>query len=156
MPYAFNNDKSKVELLNYFYPVGTIYETTDNDFVPDEVWGGTWEKVEGRFLLGSSNNYNNGSTGGSADAVVVSHSHTGSTGGAGGHFHKMHVNIGGKAGTGRDESTLIYNASATANTEIMVPQTNHTHSVTITSNGVSGSGKNMPPYLVVHIWKRVS
>lgn len=40
-------------LLDYFYPVGTIYETMDAKFNPSTFWGGTWEKVSGRFLYGS-------------------------------------------------------------------------------------------------------
>ena len=34
------------ELLDMFYPVGTIYETADPDFNPSLTWGGEWEDEE--------------------------------------------------------------------------------------------------------------
>ena len=34
------------ELLDMFYPVGTIYETADSDFNPSLTWGGYWEDEE--------------------------------------------------------------------------------------------------------------
>lgn len=130
MAYGFNNDKSKVELLDFFYPVGSIYQTSDNTFDPNVVWGGTWEKVQGRFLLGSSNKYSIGTTGGSADAVVVSHRHSFSLGSL------SFFTVGGTVSTFKVGGTpAVSNSTQT--------------------EGESGTGKNMPPYLVVNIWKRV-
>ena len=68
-------------LLNRFYPVGTIYETTNGDFNPNTTWGGTWSKIEGKFLLGSSTSYVIGNTGGEATHTLTvnempSHKHT--------------------------------------------------------------------------------
>lgn len=42
------------ELLNIFYPIGTVYETTldPETFDPNDYWGGQWERIEGRFLVG--------------------------------------------------------------------------------------------------------
>ena len=38
-------------LIDFFYPVGSYYETSDATFNPNISWGGTWVKVEeGRFL----------------------------------------------------------------------------------------------------------
>lgn len=31
----------------------------------------------------------------------------------------------------------------------------HTHTITVDPAGESGTDKNMPPYLVVYMWKRV-
>lgn len=146
--------KAKLNYWTFFYPVGSIYETTNSDFIPSEVWGGTWEKVEGRFLLGSSDSYDGGSTGGSADAVVVSHSHTASTDSKGSHSHNILQMNGNTGYAGSAGGNLFYrNISGTKETGDAGA---HTHAVTVNSNGVSGTGKNMPPYLVVHIWKRVS
>lgn len=66
MKYGFNDEKEKVNLLNFFYPVGTIYETTDANFNPNTTWGGTWQKIEGRMLIGTSSSYAIGGTGGAA------------------------------------------------------------------------------------------
>ena len=138
MVYGFNDDKSKAEvctkdeLLNIFYPVGSIYETTDNDFVPDEVWGGTWQRIKGRFLLGSSDEYGIGVTGGSADAVVVKHKHSFTLGSL------TMFTVGGS-------SANTYKVGGTP------APTNYTE-----EEGEAGTGKNMPPYLVVNIWKRTA
>ena len=38
-------------LIDFFYPVGSYYETSDTTFNPNISWGGTWSKVtEGYFL----------------------------------------------------------------------------------------------------------
>ena len=39
-------------LLDYFYPIGTVYETMDSSFNPSTFWGGTWERVKGKTLVG--------------------------------------------------------------------------------------------------------
>ena len=40
------------DIFNLFYPVGAIYETFDADFDPNNAWGGTWERVKGKVLVG--------------------------------------------------------------------------------------------------------
>lgn len=39
--------------LDKFYPVGTIYETLDSTFDPNTAWGGVWDRVIGRVILGA-------------------------------------------------------------------------------------------------------
>lgn len=41
------------EFLDKFYPVGTIYETLDSTFDPNTAWGGVWDRVIGRVILGA-------------------------------------------------------------------------------------------------------
>lgn len=110
------------------YPVGSIYIST-NSTNPSTLFGGTWVQIEDRFLLAAGSNYNAGSTGGSADAVVVSHRHdmlgTKTEGLSSGNYLR--------AGYG-STSDSQYTAYA----------------------GESGTGKNMPPYLAVYVWKRVA
>lgn len=61
------------------YPVGAVYISfADTD--PSELFGGTWEPIEGRFLLAASSDYEVGSTGGEAThkltvAEMPSHTH---------------------------------------------------------------------------------
>lgn len=67
-------------LLDYFYPIGTIYQTSDASFNPTTHFGGNWEKIENRFLLGDSSSKTVGSTGGEEThkltiAEMPSHSH---------------------------------------------------------------------------------
>ena len=59
---------------------------------PASFIGGTWERVEGEFIMGASSAYPVGTTGGSAThtqttAEMPSHNHSGSTGSAGSHSH---------------------------------------------------------------------
>lgn len=120
-------------------PVGNIYLSTSSTS-PAGTFGGTWERIKDKFLLAAGDTYSAGATGGSADAVVVSHKHNGIT--------------------WNDETplTLDNNSSTTGNTyRIAYGRTSKTQAAINTpSVGVSGTGKNMPPYIAVYVWKRVS
>ena len=86
-----------------------------------------------------------GATGGSADAIVVSHTHTAtSTVTDPGHFHNVFNTTsqgGGRLGSGSTDANTI--ATSTATTGITVATTN-------TSTGVSGTNANLPPYLGIN------
>lgn len=61
------------------HPVGSLY-ISENATSPAELYGGTWERIEGKFIMGASDSYPAGSTGGSAthtqtDAEMPSHFH---------------------------------------------------------------------------------
>ena len=94
------------------------------------------------FILGAGNAYAVGQTGGSTDAIVVSHTHTAtSTVTDPGHSHVVGGNYGGTAGSGGIVQSLAGGPvnSQSAVTGISVATTNATA-------GTSGSGANMPPY----------
>lgn len=45
-------------ILNFFYPVGSYYETSDTSFDPNVTWGGTWSlETEGQVHVSSGTNY---------------------------------------------------------------------------------------------------
>lgn len=139
------NNKNIFDLI---YPVGSIYISV-NSTNPKVLFGGTWEQIQGRFLLGMSSAYPMGSTGGSKDAVVVAHTHNPAN--EAGYYgfitnSKKAFSIGdmgSQSGSGR------YYPYAPADFDIS------RNSVT-GSTGVSGTDKNMPPYLAVAIWKRTA
>ena len=153
------------DLFNMIYPVGSIYMSVNNTN-PSLLFGGTWEKIEDTFLLASGTNYTSGSTGGSADSVVVSHNHTQNS-----HTHKALSNrrfvvVGDganwgysskiKIGTG-ENTTAYYYVHSTENTGGIIEHTETAGaSPTINSTGEDGTGKNMPPYITVNIWKRTA
>ena len=106
--------------------------------------------LRNRFVVGATSTYAVGATGGSADAIVVSHTHTAtSTVTDSGHSHTL-TNYGSAQagsdnggapvmastgyGTGRDP-----NPTNTATTGITVATTN-------ASSGSSGTNANLPPY----------
>lgn len=145
------NGTLKVNNTNIFdliYPVGSIYISV-NSTNPGVLFGGTWEQIQGRFLLGTSSSYPMGSTGGSKDAVVVAHTHNpanepGYTGFITNSKKAFSIgDMGSQSGSGR------YYPFATADFDI-------SRNTATGSTGVSGTDKNMPPYLAVAMWKRIA
>lgn len=140
-----------VELLTEYnpYPVGSVYISTTSYVSPPPVihFGGTWEQIKDVFLLAAGDTYTAGSTGGSADAVVVSHRHYVTQQNEG-------WNISNTTGLGGTE-TLEH--SVTLKDTSYDEQSNATVSpLKTTTDGESGTGKNMPPYLAVYMWRRVA
>ena len=152
------------DLFNMIYPVGSIYMSVNNTN-PSLLFGGTWEKIEDKFLLASGTTYENDSTGGSADSVVVSHNHTQNS-----HTHnarsaRRFVVVGDGANwsysgnikirTDGSGTAYYYPHSDKDNGGIIEHTETAEASPTINSTGEDGTGKNMPPYLAVNVWKRI-
>jgi len=92
------------------------------------------------FVLGAGNNYVVGQTGGSTDAIVVSHTHSVNDPG---HFH-TYTTLGGSGSTYQGGS----GGEVSANTGSQVT------GITLQTAGTSGSGANMPPYYALcYIYK---
>jgi len=139
------------------YPVGSIYTNATNSTNPATLLGfGTWTAFgAGRVMVG----FNSGNalfdtaeeTGGSADAIVVSHTHTAtSTVTDAGHTHTGTVGSSGSGATGGGISVPINNTSiGTSTTGITVATTN-------ASTGSSGTNANYQPYITVYMWKRTA
>lgn len=152
---------------------------------PASFIGGTWERVEGEFIMGASSAYPVGTTGGSATHTQTvaempshnhsgstgsagSHSHSGSTGGAGGHNHTVSAMTAiakySFASSDENKSAGQYGNAGTPTTSWVG---NHTHTVSISSAGAhthtvsigsTGSGQAMSvlnPYYALYIWVRV-
>jgi hypothetical protein len=148
-------------IKNALYPVGSIYTNSSVSTNPGTLLGfGTWTAFgAGRVMVGfdSGNSLFDTAeeTGGSANAVVVSHTHTGTTASDGTHSHTASVpystannlySLGGGADNfGRGPSTLT---TATAGA--------HTHTFTTDSTGSSGTNANYQPYITVYMWKRTA
>ena len=87
---------------------------------PASFIGGTWERVEGEFIIGASSAYPVGTTGGSAThtqttAEMPSHSHSGSTGSAGSHSHSAST---GSAGSHSHSGTTGWAGAHSHDTEM--------------------------------------
>lgn len=134
------------------YPVGSIYMSV-NSTDPSTLFGGSWERIQDTFLLASGNSYGAGSTGGSADAVVVKHLHQPSTGDG---FNAYMSGLGERVRVGTSTAssaryTIVGKknaSSADASGLRFAGSTDWT--------GSDGAGKNMPPYLAVYVWKRTA
>lgn len=140
------NGKTWAEMLLEIYPVGSIYMSV-NSVSPAYLFGGTWEHLKDRFLLGAGDTYSNGETGGTADETlkttqIPNHSHKiarGSTAAGSNTFPVNSISILQEA---------CQTLSAPEKRYISLSGTNATEG--------GGSHNNMPPYLVVYMWKRVS
>jgi hypothetical protein len=152
---AFTTSAILVALAT-IYPIGSIYTSTVATN-PNSLFGfGTWTAFgAGRVLVGNGGGFTAGATGGSADAVVVSHTHTAtSTVTDPGHVHNTPNGEGTSSSyypTGNYDGNRAdrdWNTSA-ATTGITV-------GTTITSAGVSGVNANLQPYVVVYMWQRTA
>ena len=78
----------RTALLNIYHPIGSYY-FTDRNTNPGTFLGGTWEAVEGKFLIGASAQYPVNSTGGSANSSLPAHEHIviGTIAASGNHTH---------------------------------------------------------------------
>ncbi len=135
------------DLLDSIYPVGSIYMSVTYHH-PTDMFGGTWELISGRFLVGHGSNGVDlevlaGDTGGEASHTLTvdempQHSHKGikwlsSTGASFG------VNDSGDA-----TLRFSYNGGSSAD------------ALYTGREGGSQPHNNLPPYLAVYIWKRTA
>jgi hypothetical protein len=147
--------------LHAIYPVGSIYINATNSTNPGTLLGfGTWTAFgAGRVMVG----FNAGDplfdaaeeTGGSKDAIVVSHTHTGSTNTTGDHSHTAGYTNGssGSAGTG----VPLSNFGSTGSTTFFTSSSgSHSHTFTTDSTGSSATNANLQPYITVYMWKRTA
>ena len=139
---AENTITSLIEnkIMDKVFPVGSIY-IAYNNINPNEIIGGSWERIKGAFLygaeddIGENSDYIIGASGGSKNAVVVGHSHNSNF-----TFHYIPDEQAGESNTVLGEYTGASGRTVSVNT---------------TTVGESGTDKNMPPYVCVNIWKRV-
>ena len=123
------------QFVEMIYPVGSIYISASATN-PETLFGGTWEQLKDRFLLGAGDSYAAGGTGGEATHTLTgdelpSHIHGVPS------FAGDTVNGGGwscKAINSYDESQKIFGT---------LYGDNHPHN-------------NMPPYLAVYMWQRMA
>lgn len=144
--------------LQAAYPVGSIYINATSATNPATLLGfGTWTAFgAGRVMVGldaSDALFDTAEeTGGSKDAIVVSHTHTAtSTVTDPGHVHTFtnYSNAGGASDTPiiGSSNTLTTVSTNSAVTGISVATTN-------ASTGSSGTNANVQPYITVRMWKR--
>jgi hypothetical protein len=145
----------RTSLISSIYPIGSIYINATNATNPGTLLGfGTWVAFgAGRVMVGfnaSDTLFDTAEeTGGSKDAVVVSHTHTATVTDPG-HSHTITVSNGAGA------TQLIDGApNQVAGT---VPTTSATTGVTVANSteGSSGTNANLQPYITCYFWKRVS
>lgn len=138
------------DILNKTYPIGSIY-TSVNSADPSTIFGGKWDSIGGKFLLGADATYTAGSTGGEAThtlttAEMPAHKHNLSDDSRAHSIYwgmkdaDVHVGVNASEGAGAD------NNLGTKQKDWAVTGT----------TGKGAAHNNMPPYLVVYMWKRTA
>lgn len=130
---------------------------------------GTTPNLVDRFIVGAGSTYAVDETGGSPDAVVVTHNHGGTTASNGNHNHYVAVagtqttgsvnSLYDGTGVGRQEQGLSTRAldqaqdafdyelvTVTGTQNAGATNTTGAHTHTINNDGESGINKNLPPY----------
>ena len=96
------------------------------------------------FIVGAGNSYTVGQTGGSADAIVVSHTHTAtSTVTDPQHSHGVHAGAGTQGSSSTD---MVNNANLNLTSLTSNASTGITVATSNASTGTSGTNANLPPY----------
>jgi len=145
---ALNRDLSlakeefKKNLLEKVYPIGSYY-WSEKSISPDNIFGGSWKKIEGRFLFASNYNHSVGETGGEERHYLTideipSHSH-----------QYVKFKYGYTRYKGKGDSSC--SACPANNYE----SDSFTETGYTSSTGSSNPHNNMPPFLVANCWKRI-
>lgn len=159
---------SKVYMIPY-YPVGSILEF-DRAMDMKSIYGGTWELYgTGRMTVGINTSDANfaivGKTGGSIE--LQSHTHTATAGdgivsngiirmlGAVGVTPNLDASagFGGSHVNGWINNNNFYKDSPSGSSNF--PGSNHKHVVNVANAG-TGTAGNMPPYIVVYRYRKVT
>lgn len=128
------------------YPVGSIYLST-NSTSPASLFGGTWEQLKDRFLLGAGGSYTANNTGGSAS-----------------HAHSLSDNGVAKLSTSGNKlqmHSVAVSPPYPVDWEFVFPKngqnaTDPTQGYGMGLGGNTDMADALPPYLAVYMWKRVS
>lgn len=161
------------EYWKRIYPIGSIYISMDDTSPAELFGGGTWEKIEGKFLLASDTNHEPATTGGQekvqlsnnnipSHAHSNSHTHGAPSGGMPYMVSKDDIKINldnyrewpKKVSSGGIHIVYApkgakYGIESRSNTGVASPQ----------NTGYVGEGQaheNMPPYLSVNMWRRTA
>lgn len=144
-------------ILDNVYPVGSIYMNV-NSTNPGTLFGGTWEQIQGKFLLGMSSSYPAGSQGGEAEHTLTrneipDHDHYLRQMGNG--YRMIPSNIGAED-PNREFYTVKLNFSGEGYLKPNVTWGGYLIAGELLDTPNGQPHNNMPPYLSVYIWKRTA
>lgn len=128
--------KTLAEIMLAHYPVGAVYISA-NSTSPASLFGGTWESIGGRFLLGADATYAAGSTGGN---------------------NTIQINVENMpywslfANSVVQDGMWSYGKWADHSAKSGDTLARHNGDLGDTGQPID----NMPPYLAVYMWRRVS
>lgn len=130
-------------LVDLFYPIGSIYMSTDTTNPQSRFTGTYWLPIYNRFLLGAGDTYKAGTMGGEA-------THTLTRSEIPNHYHDEYLGNDGGSDSAPSGYSGWPNVAYTSNKTWWA-----TGSKTSAAGG-DGAHNNMPPYLAVYMWRRVT
>lgn len=130
-------------LVDLFYPIGSIYMSTDTTNPQSRFTGTYWLPIYNRFLLGAGDTYKAGTMGGEA-------THTLTRSEIPSHYHDEYLGNDG----GSDSAPSGY--SGWPNIAYISNKTWWATGSKTSAAGGDGAHNNMPPYLAVYMWRRVT
>lgn len=130
------------DLINTLYPVGMIL-SFDTDIDPNELYGGTWERIKGKFIWGIDDGETAGMTGGTKTETLTESQ-------IAAHKHKLGYVMYRVPDSGGTQKWLVDVGTKTA------ALTGVVDSDSITSAGGSQPHNNMPPYYGAYVWRRIA
>lgn len=130
-------------LVDLFYPIGSIYMSTDTTNPQSRFTGTYWLPIYNRFLLGAGDTYKAGTMGGEA-------THTLTRSEIPSHYHDEYLGNDG----GSDSAPSGY--SGWPNIVYTSKKTWWATGSKTSAAGGDGAHNNMPPYLAVYMWRRVT
>ena len=147
--------REQLNNVDRIYPIGSIYMNV-SEIDPSAIFPiTTWQRLEGRFLLGANGSYSGGTTGGEASHTLTTneipaHNHSLNDPG---HTHRYTITRCSYSGDFDRTFTGLGVSSANTTTD---NTTLVKTGITIQSIGGGQSHNNMPPYLAVYMWKRIA
>ena len=140
------------------HPVGSIYQTISPENPAVTFGGGTWERIENRFIMGASDTYPAGSTGGS-----TAHEHEYKLGfmwrlGAlVGYPSSAITTYNYKTQSWNDNNKKVNDGQYTLSNDGFSSTYGEKHGgETYSVTGNTASSSSIPPYYSVYIWRRVA
>lgn len=125
--------------------------------------------LKNRFIIGAGTIYTVGDTGGSANAVVVDHSHNTTVSNVDDHWHSMFYSDTTSSAVSSANDFVARARNDNANADYTISKSTvaanvgrtsgaggHSHTVTVNNTGSSGVGANLPPYYSLAFIIRVS
>lgn len=140
------------------HPVGSIYQTISPENPAVTFGGGTWERIENRFIMGASDTYPAGSTGGS-----TAHEHEYKLefmwrlGALVGYPTSAITTYNYKTQSWNDNNKKVNDGQYTlANDGFSSTYGEKSGGETYSVTGNTASSSSIPPYYSVYIWRRVA
>ena len=139
-------------IRDIIFPVGSIVQYTDASINPGTLIGGTWERIQGRFLFGADSSHAIGTEGGSETQTLT----------AANLPRHMHFTI--RMAQGETSPDYLHTV---ARSDFEHSQYDNARYQLYGVDAEANAGKssyvgngtahnNMPPYLTVYIWKRTA